>query len=441
MPAGIRRVAVSLVFICVAAALSTMSTALAFMLTMGGAGGPRVETASVLYATTSDGQIKKVLDAGTRVAGGGVIADFGNPAIASDGSLIFGALLQFDKRVEWRILRADSMDSSRGRIEELFKVAATMEGCRPLIKSDPRVAIGSDGSVVFVASDERGRTTLFRVANGQLACDLRAGERTVEGHVITNLGFGTAQVSDDGSVVLLASLAASSREAQSSDTRRAILLAGRGGIVKVVAREGDRAPDGRNYGSDFGPPAIANGGTNLLVAFTNHDHLRSALFVGRPGHLTCGLITGAETSAGPITYLSNGRPSLAADGSVAFEGASGERSMILDVRAGEAFLVASEGDRIGNLHTITGLADPTLMRNGRVYVEAADQALRNGAYSFSTSGGNSAASSNAKLLSRDIDVFPSTLAVDRTRGLAFLSRSPDKSAAVTAIPADDGASL
>ena len=429
-------------FIAVAAALFRMSTALAFMLTMEGPEEPRVETASVLYATTPDGQIKKVLDAGTRVADGGVIADFGNPAIAADRSLIFGALLQFDKRVEWRILRADSMESSRGRIEELFNAAATMEGCRPLITSDPRVAIGSDGSVVFVASDERGRTTLFRFAKGQLACELRAGERTAEGHVITNLGFGTAQVSDDGSVALLASLAASSREAQSSDTRRAILFAGRGGIVKVVAREGDRAPGGRKYGSDFGPPAIVNGGTNLLVAFTNHDHLSSALFVGRPGHLTSALITGAETSAGPLTYLSNGRPSLAPDGSVAFEGASGERSMILGVRAGEPFLVASMGERIGNSHTITGLADPTLMRSGRVYAEAADQALRNGAYSFSMSRGNSAAPSNAKLLSGDFEVFPSSLTLDfRNGGFAFLSRLPNKSAAVSAVGAEDGASL
>jgi hypothetical protein len=431
----------SLVFIAVAAALFRMSTALAFMLTMEGPEEPRVETASVLYATAPDGQIKRVLDAGTRVADGGVIADFGNPAIASDGSLIFGALLQFDKRVEWRILRADSMESSRGRIEELFNAAATMEGCRPLITSDPRVAIGGDGSVVFVAADERGRTTLFRFAKGQLACELRAGERTAEGHVIANLGFGTAQVSDDGSVALLASLAASSREASSSDTRRAILLAGRGGIVKVIAREGDRAPDGRKYGSDFGAPAIVNGGTNLLVAFTNHDHLSSALFVGRPGHLTCALITGAETSAGPLTYLSNGRPSLAPDGSVAFEGASRERSMILGVRAGEPFLVASMGDRIGNSHTITGLADPTLMRSGRVYAEAADQALRNGAYSFSTSRGNSAAPSNAKLLTGDIEVFPSSWALDRNGGFAFLSRLPHKSAAVTAVGTEDGASL
>src|SRR5262245_63302431 len=136
MPVRIRRVTGSAVFIGVVAALFRISPALAFMLTMEGPDEPGVETASALYATTPDGQIKKVLDAGTRVADGGVIADFGNPAIASDGSLIFGALLQFDKRVEWRILRADSMDSSRGRIEELFNAAATIEGCRPQITSD-----------------------------------------------------------------------------------------------------------------------------------------------------------------------------------------------------------------------------------------------------------------------------------------------------------------
>jgi len=115
--------------------------------------------------------------------------------------------------------------------------------------------------------------------------------------------------------------------------------------------------------------------------------------------------------------------------------------MILGIRAGEPFLVADMGDRIGDSHTITGLADPTLMRNGRVYAEAADQALRNGAYSFSMSRGNSAAPSNAKLLSGDIEVFPSSWALDRNGGFAFLSRLPQKSAAVTAIGAQDGASL
>ena len=439
----IRRVAVSLVFLNVAAALFTMSTALAFMLTMEGPGGPRVETASALYAAAPDGQIKKVLDAGTRVAGGGVIADLGNPAIETDGSLIFGALLQFDKRIEWRILRAGSMGGSRGRIEELFNATAFMEGCRPAITSDPRVAIGGDGSIVFVAGDERGRSALFRFAKGQLACALRAGERTAEGQVITNLGFGTAQVGEDGSVVLLATLAASSRDAQRSDSRKAILLTGPGGTIKVVAREGERAPDGRKYWSEFGTPAIANGGANLLVAFTNHNQVGSTLFGGRPGHLTSSLVTGAGTSGGPLTYLSNGRPSLAADGSVAFEGASGERSIILAVRAGEPFVIASKGDRIGKSQTITGLADPTLMREGRVYAEAADQTQRNRAYSFSRSASNTGAPSNANLLSGDLEVFPSSLTLDRTGRFAFLSltRPQDKSAKVTAVSEDDGDSL
>jgi len=330
-----------------------------------------------------------------------------------------------------------------GRIEELFNAAAFMEGCRPVITSDPRVAIGGDGSIVFVASDERGKSALFRFAKGRLACELRTGERTAGGQVITNLGFGTAQVGEDGSVVLLATLAASSREAQRSNIRKAILLTGPGHIIKVVAREGDPAPDGRKYGSEFGAPAIANGGASLLLAFTNHNHLGSALFVGRPGHLTRTLVTGARTSVGPLTYVSNGRPSLAADGSVAFEGASDERSIILAVRAGEPFVIASEGDRIGNSHTITGLADPTLMREGRVYAEAADQTQFNHAYSFSGSAGNTRAPSNAKLLSGDLEVFPSSLALDRNGSFAFLSltRPHDKSAKLTAVGEDDGDSL
>jgi antitoxin (DNA-binding transcriptional repressor) of toxin-antitoxin stability system len=117
--------------------------------------------------------------------------------------------------------------------------------------------------------------------------------------------------------------------------------------------------------------------------------------------------------------------------------------MILGVRAGEPFVIASQGDPIANSQTITGLSDPTLMGEGRVYAEAADQTQRNRAYSFSRSAGNTGTPYNANLLSDDLEVFPSSLTLDRTGRFAFLSlmRPQDKSAKVTAVGEDDGHSL
>jgi hypothetical protein len=427
-------VAGTLVCVIVAAALLRTSAALAFMITMQGPDDARIETASGLYATVPDGRLKKIIDTGAQVAGGGVIADFGNPAIASDGSLFFPALLQFGKKFEWRILRAYLMEGSRARTEELFDTRTLVGGCRPNISSDPRIAIGGDGSIVFIAGDQHGRSTLFRFAKGQLACEVQAGESTAQGHVITNMGFGSAQVGDDGSVALLATLSMTSGGTQPSDSRKAILLASTDGGVRELAREGDSAPGGRRYGPEFSAPAIANGGTNLLVAFTNHSEVGNALYVGRPGLFTQALVTGTDTTSGPITYLSNARPSLAVDGSVAVEAASRERAMILDVRAGELFRIAREGDRIGNSRIITGLASPVLLSDGRVYIEVADQMEGDAVYSFAPTGPNAGTASSARLSSAGILVFPSSFVLNGKGAYAFLSRSSEHEKSKSARP-------
>ncbi|MBV8137495.1 MAG: hypothetical protein JO121_17980 [Deltaproteobacteria bacterium] len=177
------------------------------------------------------------------------------------------------------------------------------------------------------------------------------------------------------------------------------------------------------------------------MAFTGRNAEGSALFLGQPGQLTRAISQGAPTSNGPLTYLSNGRPSLASDGSAAIEGASRERAMILGVRAGEPFVVVSEGDRVKGEHRLSGLADPTEINSGRLFVEAADENQRNGAYSFSFSAHGDLG--GAMLLSREIEVFPSSLTLAPTGRYTFLSlsRQGNRGSAATPVVSDDATSL
>ena len=59
-----------------------------------------------LYVSDAGGRLVKIATRGAYVPGGGTIADFGIPAVAGDGSVIFGADVR-GEAVVWRIFRAD----------------------------------------------------------------------------------------------------------------------------------------------------------------------------------------------------------------------------------------------------------------------------------------------------------------------------------------------
>jgi hypothetical protein len=142
------------------------------------------------------------------------------------------------------------------------------------LKTDPQPAASGDGAIVFIASDQVRRSTLFRYANGRLNCLVRAGDRTAQGSVIAALGFGSAVATADGSVIFGASLAPSRDTAREPDTRNAILLAAPGSATREIAVEGNQAEDGKRYGRNFGLPSISNSGGVVLVSFTNGPRRR-----------------------------------------------------------------------------------------------------------------------------------------------------------------------
>ena len=432
MPSGKKTIWVFRMTLSLMAAVGLLkiSTALAYMLDWEGG----VETPSALYASAPGGHLVRILEAGASAPNGGTISEIGVPALALDGSLIFGAEVRKRDEVGWQIFRAYPAVGEAARIELVLNDSTMQPGCRPVLKTDPYAVAGSDGSIVFVAGDEYGGSALFRYAKGRIDCEMRVGDRTAEGRVIANLGFGSAQVGENGATVLHANLARSSDAARRHVTRNAILLAIPGAAAREIAVEGNRTLDGKRYGPDFGLPAISTTGGSLLIAFINHGAHGSALFVGAPNKLLRTLGTGSRTQAGPLTFLSDRRPSLSQDGSVAIRAASGERSMILLIRGGEPFLVSREGDQTRDGQILKGLGDPVRAASGSVFAEAIDQGEGERAYSFSSDGSSARVSRIPTVLSSTIEVFPSSLAANQSGRYAFLARSREKDPLPAATP-------
>ena len=422
MAANLKRISIVQLFgFLIAALLLTAPDASAFMFSTDG-GSLRVAFPAALYASDANGRIVKVVSRGARVPGGGTIADLGTPAVGIDGSVIFGAEVRGEGGgLGWRIFRADPNAHGGVWITGALGDSETTAKCRPALKTDPQPVASEDGSIVFSASDQVGHSALFRYANGRLNCLVRAGDRTAEGSLIAAVGFGSAVSAADGSVMFGASLAPDRDAARLPDTRNAILLAAPGSAAREIAVEGSRAEDGKRYGRHFGLPSISNSSGGVLVSFTNGDRAGGSLFVGTAKHPQRTISTGVATGGLTLTYLSDGRPSVDEDGTVAIRAAGGARAMILVVRAGEPVVIARDDDRVGGM--TAQLADPAALQAGRLYVEAADAEDRDHVLSISTAEPPRTVTPNqetASIVSGAVSVFPYSLNVNRKGGVAFL---------------------
>jgi hypothetical protein len=432
---------VKLLGFLIAVALVAASEASAFRLTMNGGNSLRVETPAALYVGDAAGHLVKIVARGARVPGGGTIADFGIPAIATDGSVIFGADVR-GEAVGWRIFRADPTASGRVRIAPALGNSEETAACRPLLKSDPQAVAAGVGSFVFIASDQLGRSALFSYSNGHLDCPVRSGDRTGEGHVIFSLGFGTAAAAEDGSVIFGGSIVQRPDRDERHDSKAAILLMSPQGRVQEVAVEGSRAEDGKRYGPGFGLPSISDSTSGALVSFVNRGGDESSLFVGTAKHPHRTTTTGARTSAGTLSYLSTGRPSMAEDGAVAVKAASGDHTLIVVVRSGEPVVVAQDGDRPSGM-TVTD-ADPAALRTDRLYVQAVDAENREHVLSLSAAPLGGAPLKGAAVISGALSVYPESVNVNRKGAVAFLEESEEPSesnAAERRAASDDAGSI
>ena len=422
----------SLAIVCLSVTAGLTSAARGFVLTPD-ENGVGLRIPSALYVASADGHSTRIVALGAAAPGGGTIAYIGAPTFANNGTVFFATQIRTAAAAEWKILRADLKEPNEVRIGLAMESRSAPPDCQPVLNTEPYVISDGDSTIAFVADRRDGGSALFHYTSGHLTCKVRTGDRTVEGNVITSIGFGSAHAAENGGTVLLVDLVRNDPAA----AKRGIVLAMPGAPVREIAVQGHRSHEGLRYGGHFGLPAIAVAGHNVLVAFTNHTDQGSALFMGLPDAPTRSVSVGAMVEGRALTYLSDGRPSLDSDSSVAIGAVAGLRRLILVLRSGEPLFAVAEGQKTNNGDRITGLGDPVATVSGRVYAEGMDQNGRDRIFIFQSGA------SVAQAISTRQEFLPSSAAVDRNGKIAFLASQLIDGArsAGKAETGQDGASL
>ncbi|HZC47032.1 MAG TPA: hypothetical protein VE243_11190, partial [Candidatus Acidoferrum sp.] len=301
--------------------LLTPFTAHAVSLSLNGNGADlQMDNTQAVYASDSNGVPVLITAIGMAIpsrAGGGVITEVGVPSMMPDGRVIFGAETQSGNanvKARWNIFigNADAVPSRR--IITAVNPKALTGDCAPAFKGDPYPVADMDGNIAFISTVPHGRDALFFYSHGKLVCIAKAGEKTNEGHEIAVLSFGSTQIGDNGQIAFTGFLGDSTKPA---GHRQALLLASPGRGVTELAVEGDYGPNHTLYQRPFGLPAALPSPVGIMIAFTAKTPTGAALFLYSGGSMARILPTGTLTSAGPVTYLSAGRPGLMADGTTA----------------------------------------------------------------------------------------------------------------------------
>jgi hypothetical protein len=390
------------------------STALGFVLTPG-ENGIVLETPSALYVISAGGSRTRVLQLGATVPSGGTVSEIGVPAFLHDGSMIFAVQVRTNDKVEWRILRADTKQPNVVKIRPAMATSAASSDCRPVLKTDLHIVTDEDAAFAFVADREGGGSALFRYSSGRLTCEVRTGDRTAEGNLIASLGFGSAMMSQDATVVLQTKLARDEAASANRPTRNAIVLTRRDVPPREIAVQGNRTRDGAIYGAHFGLPAIsAVAGGDAIVAFTNQTNRGTALFLGPTSAPVRTFSVGSKVDRRAITYLSDGRPALASEGSVAMMAAARNQRLILVIRDGEPSVAARDGQVISNENRLTGIGDPVAMGSGGISIEGMNPSGHDCLVFVPAEANGAKAEPNAQ------EIFPSSAAIDRQGRIAFL---------------------
>ena len=115
-----------------------------------------------------------------------------------------------------------------------------------------------------------------------------------------------------------------------------------------------------------------------------------------------------------ITYLSDGRPALVSEGSVAMLAVARNQRMILVIRDGEPSVAARDGQMISNDNRLTGIGDPVAMGSGGISIEGMNQSGHNCLVFVP------AEATSAKAESSEQEIFPSSTAIDHQGRIAFL---------------------
>ena len=383
-----RRFAIALVITILLSAASASAVTLTL-------GGPDPESASsgtdltsTIWASGFGGAPEKIATVGGVAPEGGTFTDMGVPSISPEGMVIFGAeVTSPDGIARWEIFRGDPTAPLGRRVARAIEKNAASPGCVPNLKIDPYPVAGANGAIAFIAPEAAGSDALFRYADGELTCATRTGDRTASGHILKMMHFGSATMAPSGEVAFIGRIydrgGGENGGAQRSSHLAVMLAPVHGPIREVVVAD---ARGSRNLG-DFGRPAVVSTSRGPIVAFTATNTRRSyahgyGLYVFRNGKTALMLASGDQTPVGRVSFLSNGRPALSGNGSIAVCGASGERRAIFSIRDGHPAVVVTPGHATGAGSQIVTFGDPVVSATGRIMVGITDNDDRNLLYAL-----------------------------------------------------------
>jgi hypothetical protein len=353
--------------------LLTPLAAHAVSLSLNGDGANlQMDNTQAVYASDSNGVPMLITEVGMRAPGGGIVTEVGVPSMMPDGRVIFGAETQpkdLNIKARWNIFigNADAIPSHR--IIAALNPKALEGDCVPAFKGDPYPVADMDENISFISTVPHGRDALFFYSHGKLACIAKAGDKTVEGHEIAVLSFGSAQMGEGGQVVFNGFL---SDSAKPPGHRQALLLASMSGRVTELAVEGEYGPNHTLYQRPFGLPAALPSSLGIMVAFTAKTPSGGALFLYSNGSMARILPTGTLTSVGPVTFLSAGRPGLMADGTTAVLAGCARIPAIFRLTRQRLDLRIERGQLTPFGTELESLGDPVLTASGAMFIGATD---------------------------------------------------------------------
>jgi len=342
---------------------------------------------STIWASGYGGAPEKIATVGGVAPGGGTFTDMGVPSISPEGIVIFGAeVTSTDGNARWEIFRGDPTAPLGQRVVRAMEKNAASPGCVPNLKLDPYPVAGANGAIAFIAPEAGGSDALFRYAVGELACPTRTGDRTASGHILKMMHFGSAAMAPSGEIAFIGRIYDRGGDAQ-RNSHLAMMLAPAHGPIREVAMADSRGPTGARNLRDFGRPAVVSTRRGPIVAFTATTSSRSrargyGLYVFRSGKIVEVLTSGDQTPVGRVSFLSNGRPALSGNGSIAVCGASGDRRAIFSIRYGHPVVVITPGQATGAGSQIVTFGDPVVSATGRIMIGITDDDDRNLLYAL-----------------------------------------------------------
>ena len=109
-----------------------------------------------------------------------------------------------------------------------------------------------------------------------------------------------------------------------------------------------------------------------VIAFTNRSSGTNTVYISTAGYLTRSFRTGERTKLGTLTYISDGRPGLLADGTLIVTGAMHDKYAVFKAKDGALAPLKSQGDLTQYGTRLEGFVDPSVTSSGLVYLGGHD---------------------------------------------------------------------